>query len=142
MPGEIFVDYEYGNLREVIVGLGIMRYPEVDRVSYADEALKILPEHEAATLRKRSGQHSRDLPKYERMEAENDDLIDILRRFDVVVHRPDEITDELVAANFGAEWLVHGYIQGYARDAILTAAFSPSESPGPVRSGSRCPSST
>ena len=40
----IFVDYEYGDLREVIVGRGVMRYPDVKQAAWAAEGLKVLPE--------------------------------------------------------------------------------------------------
>lgn len=49
-----------------------MRYPDVERVAWAHEALKVLPEAEAAKVRERSGKDSRDLPKYGLMETEND----------------------------------------------------------------------
>jgi N-dimethylarginine dimethylaminohydrolase len=119
---EIYVDYEYGNLREIIVGVPVMRYPDVGRAAWVTEALEVLPPAEAAKLRERSGLDSRDLPKYEAMEAENRALIDVLQRFDVTVHRPSPITDETVAANFGHEWLVNGYIQTYSRDPIFVVA--------------------
>ena len=53
------------------------------------------------------------------MEAENEALIEILGRFDVTVHRPSAISDQQVAANFGAEWLLNGYTQAYSRDPIF-----------------------
>lgn len=37
----------------------------------------------------------------------------------MVIHRPDPLTDEQVAANYGAEWLAQGYIQGYSRDPLF-----------------------
>lgn len=115
----IHVDFEYGDLLEMIVGRGVMRYPDVDRARWMAEALRVLPEAEADKYRARSGQDSRDLAKYALMEAENDALIGVLEQFDIVVHRPEELTDDVVAANYGAEWLVHGYLQGYSRDPMF-----------------------
>lgn len=119
MTDPIHVDYEYGDLKEVILGRGIMRYPDVERAEWAAEGMKVLPESEAAKVRARSGKHSRDLDKYELVEAENDALLEIFDRFGVVVHRPTEITDEQVAANFGSEWLPNGYMQTYSRDPMF-----------------------
>lgn len=118
-PEPIYTDYEYGNLQEVIVGRGTMRYPDVEKAAWAAEGLKVLPESEAAKARERSGKHSRDMDKHRLVEAENDALIELLERFGVIVHRPDEITDDPLAANFGAEWLANGYIQTYSRDPIF-----------------------
>ncbi len=119
MPEEIHVDYEYGDLKEVILGRGVMRYPDMDRVAWAAEGLRVLPESEAAKFRERSGKDSRDMAKYELVEAENDALTAILEGLGVVIHRPDELTDERVAANYGKEWLVNGYLQTYSRDPLF-----------------------
>lgn len=115
----VYVDFEYGDLREVIVGRAEARFPDASRASWAAEGLKVLPAAEAQRMLQRSGKHARELPKFELTEAENDELIAVLERFDVVVHRPDEITDELVAANYGAEWLINGYLQAYSRDPMF-----------------------
>ncbi|MRW82034.1 MULTISPECIES: hypothetical protein [Haloferax] len=40
---EISVDYEYGDLKEVIVGYPVMRYPDAEHAKWVSEALKILP---------------------------------------------------------------------------------------------------
>lgn len=117
---EIGVDYEYGALREVILGLPIMRYPDAEQAEWVAKGLDVLPDSEGEKVRARSGKHSRrDLDKYEQMEAENDELLEVLDRFDVKVHRPSEITDEQVAANYGEEWLINGYIQSFSRDSIF-----------------------
>lgn len=117
---DINVDYEWGDLREVIVGLPVMRYPDVGRAAWMAKALEVLPESEASKARERSGKHSKhDLDKYARMEAECEELIEILEGLDVTVHRPSELTDDLVAANYGSEWLPNGYIQAYSRDPIF-----------------------
>ncbi|MEV0946817.1 hypothetical protein [Rhodococcus sp. NPDC049939] len=116
---DIAVDFEYGTLKEVIVGRGIMLYPDMDQARWAAEGVRVLPEAEAEKMWERSGRLSTDLPKTRLVEAENDALIAVLERFGVVVHRPTEITRELVAANFGKEWLVNGFIQTYSRDPML-----------------------
>ncbi|KAB1185391.1 MULTISPECIES: dimethylarginine dimethylaminohydrolase family protein [Haloferax] len=53
------------------------------------------------------------------MEAECQALIEIFDRFDVTVYRTEELTDEMVAANFGEKWLVNGYMTSYSRDPIF-----------------------
>lgn len=119
MPDPIYVDFEYGDLKEVIVGVGVMLYPDVERAAWFAEWLKVLPEVEAKRAWELSGKHNRDLPKYELMEAENAELIAVLERFGVKVHRPEELTDEQVAANYGKEWLVNGYVEAYSRDPMF-----------------------
>lgn len=116
---EIEVDYEYGNLKEVIVGSGLMLYADVDKAKWVAEAARTLPEAEAKKRRDRSGQMSTDMPKCRLLEAENDALIALLELFGVVVHRPSEVTREMVAANYGAEWLVNGFTQTYSRDPMF-----------------------
>lgn len=117
---QVNVDYEYGNLREVILGIPIMRYPDAERADWVAKGMEVLPPSEAEKVMERSGKHSRyDLDKYEQAEAECRELIEILESFDVKVHRPTEITDEQVAANYGEEWLVNGYIQTYSRDPMF-----------------------
>jgi N-dimethylarginine dimethylaminohydrolase len=119
MTTPIRVDSEYGALREIILGRGVMRYPNVEKAAWLAEGIKVLPPDEAQQVIDRSGMHSRDLPKHDLIEQENDQLIEILERFGVTVHRPDEITDEQVAGNFGTEWLAQGYIQTFVRDSIF-----------------------
>lgn len=119
MSKPIYVDYEYGDLMEVILGRGIMRCPDVERAGWVAEAVKVLPEAEAAEMRERSGRHSCDLPKYQLVEAENNALIEVFDRFGVIVHRPDELTDAHMAANYGEEWLINGYLQTYSRDPLF-----------------------
>lgn len=115
----IYVDFEYGDLKEVILGRGVMVYPDVDRVAWAAEALKVLPAGEAEKIRQRSGMDARDLPKYALVEQENDALAALLGRLGVIVHRPDELTSEQVAANYGRQWLANGYLQAYSRDPMF-----------------------
>lgn len=119
MTDPIFVDYEYGRLREVILGRGVMRYPDVERARWAAEGMKVLPDAEAEKVRQRSGRDSRDLDKYALVERENEELLEIFAQHGVVVHRPDPLTDEQVAANYGREWLPNGYIQTFSRDPMF-----------------------
>lgn len=115
----IRIDSEFGKLREVIVGLGIARIPDFERVDWGQTALKVLPESEAEVMRKNAGKHFRDLGKYEALEKENGELIAILEKFGVKVHRPTEVTDELVTLTFGREWLLSGYTQAFSRDPLF-----------------------
>ncbi len=119
MPDPIHVDYEYGRLDEVILGRGVMRYPDVERATWAAEGMKVLPESEAAKVRERSGRDSRDLDKHNLVEQENEELLALFAKYDVTVHRPEPLTDEQVAANYGREWLPNGYIQTFARDPMF-----------------------
>lgn len=119
MTDPIHVDYEYGRLHEVILGRGVMRYPDVERARWAAEGMKVLPEQEAVKVRERSGRDSRDLDKYELVERENDELMQVFARYGVTVHRPDPLSDEQVAANYGREWLPNGYIQTFSRDPMF-----------------------
>ena len=62
-PTEISVDYEYGDLKEVIVGVPFMIYPDLRVAKWVEEALKILPETEAKKGRQRSGKDSISIGK-------------------------------------------------------------------------------
>lgn len=117
---EIFVDYEYGDLKEVVVGIPYGIYPDLDAVPWLQEAIKVLPESEAAKLRARSGQDTISLGKYDAMEQENLALIDVLKQYGVKVWRPEMLSRERVAGNFGEEYvLAAGAEQQYTRDPIL-----------------------
>ncbi len=117
---EIFVDYEYGDLKEVVVGIPYGIYPDLDAVPWLQEAIKVLPESEAAKLRARSGQDTISLGKYDVMEKENLALIDVLKQYGVKVWRPEMLSRERVAGNFGEEYvLAAGAEEQYTRDPIL-----------------------
>ena len=45
---DVYVDYEYGDLKEVVVGIPYGFYPDVNAVPWLQEALKVLPEHTGA----------------------------------------------------------------------------------------------
>ena len=120
MTEEIFVDYEYGDLKEVIVGVPFIIYPDLTVAKWAEEVAKILPEDEAIKAFERSGKDSISLGKYDLMEKENAELISILETHGVTVRRPDVLTRERVAANFGEEYVrLAGVSQQYTRDPIL-----------------------
>ena len=119
MP-EIYVDYEYGDLKEVIVGVPFMVYPDVAKAKWMEEAVKVLPEAEARRAIARSGKDSIEIGKYDAMEKENEELIGILKKQGVKVLRPEVIGRERVAKNFGQEFLpIAGMTQQYTRDPIL-----------------------
>lgn len=59
------------------------------------------------------------LSKYEKLEMEKNELIEILTKYGVKVQRPAALTDKAVADNFGQEWLKNGYAQVFARDPIF-----------------------
>ena len=84
------MDYEYGDLKEVVVGIPYGIYPDLDAVPWLQEAIKVLPESEAAKLRARSGQDTISLGKYDVMEKENLALIDVLKQYGVKVWRPGD----------------------------------------------------
>lgn len=117
---EIYVDYEYGDLQEVVVGIPYGVYPDLDFVPWLQEAMKVLPESEAAKLEARSGMDTIELGKYDAMEKENAALMDILQQYGVKVWRPEMLDRERVAGNFGVEHVVAaGAEQQYTRDPML-----------------------
>ena len=119
-PGEIFVDYEYGDLTEVIVGVPFNIFPDVETAKWAAEVLKVLPKQEADLMWSRSGKDSIEIGKYAAMEQENEALLEILAKHGVRVHRPDVLTREQIAANYGKDWAAFaGVSQQYTRDPIL-----------------------
>ena len=117
---EIFVDYEYGDLKEAIVGVPFNIYPDLSVAKWAQEALKILPETEVAKAMELSGKDSVSIGKYDEMEKENNALISILNKHGVKVWRPEVLTRERVVRNFGEEFIrLAGVSQQYTRDPIL-----------------------
>jgi hypothetical protein len=77
---DIHVGFEYGTLKEVIVGIPLMIYPDLEVADWAQEALRILPEYEKQKFVERSGQSTRGTAKETAMEAENQALINILQK--------------------------------------------------------------
>jgi N-dimethylarginine dimethylaminohydrolase len=116
----ISVDYEYGDLKEVIVGVPFSIYPDLAVAKWAEEAARILPEEEAAKVRQLSGKDSISIGKYAEMERENEALLAILAGHGVKVRRPEVLTRQRAIANFGEEYLrFAGLSQQYTRDPIL-----------------------
>jgi N-dimethylarginine dimethylaminohydrolase len=119
-PDRIHVDYEYGRLEEVFVGVPFCISPALEAAPWIQEAMKILPESEVRKAWDRSGKDSITLGKYEVMERENQELISVLARHGVMVRRPEVLTRERVAANFGESYLrLAGVSQQYARDPVI-----------------------
>ncbi|MDD4838735.1 MAG: hypothetical protein PHX99_05990, partial [Synergistaceae bacterium] len=94
----VYVDYEYGDLKEVIVGLPYGMSPSLS-APWFENAMKILPPDEAEYARKTAGMLWTDMidPKTgksetEMLEEENLALINILNSLGVKVFRPKEIT--------------------------------------------------
>ncbi len=120
ITSEIYVDYEYGDLTEVIVGVPFIIFPDVKVAAWAAEVIKILPKAEADLMWSRSGRDSIELGKYAAMEKENEALLAILDKHGVRVHRADVLTREQVAANYGKDWVAFaGVSQQYTRDPIV-----------------------
>lgn len=120
MQQKVFVDYEYGTLKEVVVGVPFLVYPDLKVAKWAEEALKILPKDAADRARERSGKSSVDIGKFASMEKENDALIDIFNKHNVKVWRPEKLSKERVATNFGKEYVPFaGISQQYTRDPFI-----------------------
>jgi hypothetical protein len=117
---EIYVDYEYGNLQEAIIGLPSGIFPDLSVAKWATEAFKLLPATEVEKHRQNSGKDTVSIGKYAEMEKENEALIAVLTRHGVKVWRPELLTRDKVVANFGEEFLrLAGFSQQYTRDPIL-----------------------
>ena len=98
---EIYVDYEYGDLKEVIVGVPLMIYPDLDVADWVQEALKVLPESERKKIIERSGKTSIEIGKYDAMEKENQELIAIFQNHGIKVWRPEVLSRERLVTNLG-----------------------------------------
>lgn len=117
---EIYVDCEYGDLKEVIVGVPLTIYPEVKPSGWMKEALKILPESEQKKIMERLGKSSLEIGKYDATEKENLELISIFQRHGIKVWRIEVMTRERLAINLGEEVLNNwGVSFQYSRDPIL-----------------------
>ena len=118
----VFVDCEYGNLREVIVGLPYGMTPSLS-APWFENAMKVLPPDEAEYARKTSGMLWTEMihPKTgksesEMLEEENLALIGILNSLGVKVYRPKEITVDFIRKNYGSDVLLNGFSQDFPRD--------------------------
>jgi N-dimethylarginine dimethylaminohydrolase len=118
----VYVDYEYGDLKEVIVGLPYGMSPSIS-APWFENAMKVLPPDEAEYARKTAGMLWTDMidPKTgksetEMLEEENLALIGILNSLGVKVYRPKEITVDFVKKNYGSDVLLNGFSQDFPRD--------------------------
>jgi N-dimethylarginine dimethylaminohydrolase len=117
---EIYVDYEYGTLKEAIVGVPFAAFPDAATAPWLEEALKILPQDEVEKARLLFGKDSISSGRYDEMEKENQALISILERHGVKVWRPEVLTLARAAQNFGAEFIrMAGISQQYTRDPLV-----------------------
>ncbi|MDD3378854.1 MAG: arginine deiminase-related protein [Candidatus Methanomethylophilaceae archaeon] len=118
----VYVDYEYGKLKEVIVGISYGMNPSIE-ASWLEDALKVLTPEEAEYARKTSGQIWKEMmdprtgrTETEMLEEENEEFIKILKMLQVEVYRPFEITPEFIKTYYGKDVLINGYSQTFPRD--------------------------
>ncbi len=117
---DVQVDFEYGTLKEVIVGIPNIIYPDITKAPWVQEALNILPEDEAQKIVANSYKDSEETGQYDSMEEENQELIRILHKHNIIVHRPDTVTKERAILNFGEDFLrLSGVSQQFTRDPFL-----------------------
>ncbi len=121
---QVFVDYEYGDLKEVIVGLPYGMSPSLS-APWFENAMKVLPPDEAEYARKTAGMLWTDMidPKTgksesEMLEEENLALMSIFNSLGVKVYRPKEITVDFIKKNYGSDVLLNGFSQDFPRDNI------------------------
>ena len=118
-PDAVNVDYEYGRLKEVVVGVPFIIAPDITVAKWAQEAAKILPEREARQVIEMSGKDSIVTGLFDALEKENRELISILESHGVKVLRPDILDRKRVAMNFGEEYIrFAGVSQQYTRDPV------------------------
>ena len=118
----VYVDYEYGDLKEVIVGLPYGMSPSLEAKWFAD-ALKVLPKDEADYARKTAGMLWTEMinpetgkSETQMLEEENQAFIGILQSLGVKVYRPTEITVDFIKEHYGADVLLNGFSQDFPRD--------------------------
>ena len=118
----VYVDYEYGDLKEVIVGLPYGMSPSLEAKWFAD-ALKVLPKDEADYARKTAGMLWTEMINPETgksetkmLEEENQAFIAILKSLGVKVYRPTEITVDFIKEHYGGDVLLNGFSQDFPRD--------------------------
>src|SRR5688572_3998164 len=108
---KIHVESEYGKLQEVIVGLSTGMTPDL-KAPWFEDALRILPEDEAAYARETAGMNFADMihpdtgkSESEMLEEETQAFITVLKKLGVKVLRPKEITPEFIRENYGEQIL-------------------------------------
>ena len=118
----VYVDYEYGDLKEVIVGLPYGMSPSLEAKWFAD-ALKVLPKDEGEYARKTAGMLWTDMinpetgkSETQMLEEENQAFIAILKSLGVKIYRPTEITVDFIKEHYGADTLLNGFSQDFPRD--------------------------
>ncbi len=118
----VCVDYEYGDLKEVIVGLPYGMSPSLEAKWFAD-ALKVLPKDEADYARQTAGMLWTEMinPETEKsetmmLEEENQAFIKILKSLGVKIYRPTEITVDFIRKHYGSDVLLNGFSQDFPRD--------------------------
>ncbi|MCE5264780.1 MAG: hypothetical protein LLG97_14775 [Deltaproteobacteria bacterium] len=118
----VYVDYEYGDLKEVIVGLPYGMSPSLEAKWFAD-ALKVLPKDEADYAQKTAGMLWTEMinpetgkSETQMLEEENQAFIGILKSLGVKVYRPTEITVDFIKEHYGEDVLLNGFSQDFPRD--------------------------
>ena len=119
-PDQIDVDYEYGTLKEVVVGVPYIIFPDLKVAKWAQEALKILPADEVKKSLYMSGKDSITIGIFQELEKENKELIAILEKHGVKVLRPEILNRQRVVENFGEDYVrFAGVSQQYTRDPVI-----------------------
>ncbi|MDY0293788.1 MAG: hypothetical protein RBQ77_04380 [Candidatus Methanomethylophilaceae archaeon] len=118
----VHVDYEYGKLEEVIVGVPYGMNPSLE-APWLEDALRVLTPEEAEYARSTAGMVWKEMvdprtgrTETEMLESENAEFIGVLEDLGVKVYRPFEITPGFIEENYGGEILVNGYSQTFPRD--------------------------
>jgi len=120
MSTDVGVDFEYGDLKEVVVGVPFALYADLKVAKWVEQAIKVLPESEAEKVRERSGKDSITIGKFAAMEKENEELISVFKKHGVKVWRPEVLNRERAVSNFGEEYVrLSGISQQYTRDPFL-----------------------
>ncbi len=121
----VYIDSEYGTLKEVIVGLPYGRSPDRD-APWLLETLKILPPDEAEYTLATAGMSwekmihpTKKKSETDLLEVENRALISVLEKLGVKVYRPTRLTEEFIERNYGREVLANGYSQDFPRDNMI-----------------------
>ena len=122
---KIHVESEYGKLQEVIIGLSTGMIPDL-KAPWFENALRILPEDEAAYARETAGMNFADMihpdtekSESEMLEEETQAFITVLKKLGVKVLRPKEITPEFIRENHGEQILINGYSQDFPRNNLV-----------------------
>ena len=101
----IHVDFEYGTLKEVVLGIPFNIYPDIRVAHWVSEALGILPEDEAAKIV--AGPAGIPMKQENMMQwsRKTGELTPDPRTPWCQDHRPEQLAGEQVIQNFGEEFL-------------------------------------